>query len=149
MPTSTSRDVRTPSAAYTRMEPSRTLIRDLLGGTERMRAAGETYLPKEPKEPKLQWLRRLERAILYEAYADHVDSVVSRPFSRKVALLGAPPPAPLDTIYEDAGHAGNSLHEVARASFRDAANYGMSGFLVDMPATLTGQEHAGITDRIA
>jgi len=68
--------VDSPCSAYNAMQAHWGLIDDLLGGTLAMRAAGEKWLPKEPKEENKSWQNRLDRSILYGAYADTVDDLV-------------------------------------------------------------------------
>ena len=54
----------TTSAAYDTMAPRWHLIETLLGGTEAMRAAGETYLPRHSEETDKGYEERLSAAVL-------------------------------------------------------------------------------------
>ena len=126
--------VDTPCSEYTSMAQHWGLIDDLLGGTLAMRAAGEAWLPKEPKEESKAWGNRLERSILYEAYADTVDDLVGRPFSKPVTIQGELPEQ-LAELEDNCDGQGSNLTQFARELFASCLNRGLTHILVDYPKT--------------
>ena len=121
-----------PCAAWTAMERRRRHIVDLLGGTLAMRDAGEQWLPREAKESIASYNARLIRSVLYGALSDTIGKLAAKPFSKPIRIVGELPEL-LQPIERNADRAGNSLHNVAQDSFRDAASFGYSGFFVDLP----------------
>lgn len=128
-----STDVGVPSASYMAMEMDWTIVRDLMGGTESMRLAKTAYLPQEEKEEDDQYDRRISRSFLYEALADTVKKLISRPFGHPVTLKGDLPQltAKLET---NADRLGLSLTGFAKQLLADAIPFGLSHILVDAPA---------------
>ena len=60
--------VDTENIAYKEMRTKWDLIRDLMGGTTAMRAAGTKWLPKEPLEDDKDYKVRLDRSFLEDYY---------------------------------------------------------------------------------
>lgn len=125
-------DVSTPNSEYNEMACRWDPIDDLLGGTVSMRKAGEKWLPMEKKETFDEYTRRLNRSILYGAFADTLKKLAAKPFSRQVTVRGKLHPL-IQPIIDNADRAGTSLHDVAKESFIDASARGLSHFLVDPP----------------
>ena len=126
--------VDTPCDAYNDMQTHWGLIDALLGGTLAMRAVGETYLPKEPKEDSLSYRNRLDRSILYTAYEDTVDDLVGRPFSKPVSLQGELPES-LAMLKDNCDGLGSDITQFAREVFTTCLNRGLTHILVDVPKT--------------
>jgi len=126
--------VDSPCSAYNAMQAHWGLIDDLLGGTLAMRAAGEKWLPKEPKEENKSWQNRLDRSILYGAYADTVDDLVGRPFSKPVTIEGELPER-LACLEDNCDGQGTDLTQFARELFYTCLNRGLTHVLVDYPKT--------------
>jgi len=76
--------VDTPSIQYNAMMTAGSwdLCMDILGGILSMRAAGKTWLPKEPEEKESKYKVRLKRSFLNNVYKDTIEKYVARPFSR-------------------------------------------------------------------
>tara|TARA_Y100000310_G_scaffold323143_1_gene383115 strand:- start:822 stop:2195 length:1374 start_codon:yes stop_codon:yes gene_type:complete len=125
-------NVSEPSLAYKEMAQRWSLIHDLLGGTPRMREAGKTRLPMEPREAALAYENRLERSYLYGALSDTIDKVVSKPFSRPVMTSEELPDA-LRSVADDPSLQGLNLTQFSRELFADAVTHGLSHVLVDYP----------------
>lgn len=125
-------EIRRPNPEWTQMEQRWAPITAQLGGTTAMRAAGKTWLPKEPGEDDADYKLRLDRSVLFGALADTIRKLASRPFSRPVRIKGKLPEI-LEPMEKNADRAGQSIHDVARRSFLDAVAYGLSHFLVDPP----------------
>ena len=74
--------VDTTSIEYDSMAHRWSLLHDLLGGTEAMRAAKSEWLPREPRETYTAYENRLRRSFLYNGFADTVEKLVAKPFPR-------------------------------------------------------------------
>jgi len=123
--------VATPSSPYNVMADKWKLVETLRGGTEAMRAAGYTYLPKEPKETKEAWEFRLQRTFLYNLYWRTITSLVGVAFIKPVVLSGVPPE--LEYLEFNFDGAGRSLTEICYALCVDSLHYGLVHGGVDFP----------------
>jgi len=105
-------------------------MRTVLKGTESMREAGETFLPKHPREPKRNYDNRLRRAVLTNYVEDALLNIISRPFSRPVQLSEDAPP---ELLYwaQDIDMEGHSLHEFLRDLMYEGVTDGQAHILVD------------------
>lgn len=125
-----------PSSAYDAMDKRWTLPRDLVGGTLAMREAGRTWLPQEPRESIVAYDARLGRSVLYGAYADTLEKIVSKPFSKPVTVTDGLP-ARLESMEDNIDRNGNDITKFGRDLFLDAVDKGLSHFLVDYPVQST------------
>lgn len=137
-----------PCDQYKAMQEKWSLIHDLLGGTLAMRAAGKKWLPQEPAEQDDAYDIRLNRNVLFNAYADTIDRLVAKPFSKGVTVSDGLPDQ-LKPLIENTDRAGRSLFTFATDIFRAALNYGMTHILVDFPrmpegATLADERAIGM-----
>lgn len=135
-------NVSTPLQDYLVMSTDWEMIHDLLGGTATMRAAGERWLPKEPKEQVPQYEVRLNRSFLFPALSDTIRQLTGKPFSREISLSGDLHPT-LDLIEQDVDGNGTSLTQFGTRVFRAGLKYGVTHILVDLPkepATHYGEE---------
>ena len=128
--------VGTKSVAYGRMSSTWSLINDLLGGTQTMRDAANTWLPKHPRESQKKYESRLNKSILYEAYKSSVEFVAAKPFERVVQVKGELSER-LKLIESDADYCGNSLTSVAYRALTQGVGYGLTFLLVDYPSVPT------------
>lgn len=110
------------------------LCHDLLGGTLQMRAAGQKWLPKEPKEEWQKYLIRLSRAVLYNGYKNAIKRIVGKPFSREIVVKGELPDQ-LKPMLRDVDLQGSTLTQFARKLMKDAAVHGKTHFIVEYPET--------------
>ena len=103
------------------------VIRALLGGTDAMRAAGKTYLPKWPLEDDDGYKARLNASTLFPALSETIAQMVGRVFYRDMTRLDIP-----DAIdVQDIDAVGNKLDIFCADWFRDALAYGVSYCVVD------------------
>ncbi len=127
-------DVNTPVAAYHEMATRWALPKTLLGGTLAMQAAGETYLPKMPKETQPSYNVRLKGSVLFNGYGRTVRVLSGKPFVKPVVLEQGS-----DSVFEemaaDVDLAGTDLTGFSRDCLKDLLNYGKTHILVDYPAT--------------
>lgn len=119
------------------------VVRDVSGGTKAMRAAGETYLPKEPRETPTEYRCRLERAVLFNGYLKTVQAFVGAVFKEEI-VLGKDVPALIREQIEDIDLAGNHLNVFAKRHFADQFE-GYAFILVDMEPAI--QPAPGVTRR--
>lgn len=108
------------------------MIDALLGGTAAMRAAGELYLPKEPRESPAKYKIRLGRSFLYEMLADTMRRLRGKPFSKPVAL-SKPLTARLEGFEKNVDGRGATLTQFAASNFDAGQNRGLFHILVDYP----------------
>lgn len=107
--------------------------RALMGGTAKMREAGETYLPKFGAESVDAYKARLSASWLFNGYRKTVRDMTGRVFGKPVELTDSPP-ADLVTWCENVDLAGRDLSTFARAVFEDAlSGPGISWVMVDAP----------------
>lgn len=128
-------DPSTTSGAYERMAPRIDLVNALMGGTEAMRAAGETYLPREQAESDANYRSRLGRAVLLNYFQRTVESLVGKPFSKPIQLESDVPPE-LVKLSENIDRLGNHTNVFARRWFRDGLVKGLSHVMVEFPNTV-------------
>jgi len=126
--------VESPTQEWLDMAIRWELIDDLLEGTWRMRELGEKWLPREPLEEVRQYVIRLSRAVLFEAYSDTVSNLASKPFAREVTVTGELPDA-VESLKYNIDMCGTSITDFSRAVYEDAMNHGLSHVLVDFPRT--------------
>jgi hypothetical protein len=126
-------DPSVPSLAYVAALPEWSLIRDILGGARRIRAAGELYLPRFTEESDTEYTARNKYAPFVNHFKDSVNSITSKPFSKEVALQGDDISPQIREIAEDVDGHGVSLHKFARDIFKEGVAFGVVGLLVDYP----------------
>jgi hypothetical protein len=126
------------SAAYDDMHAKWGKIDDLLGGTQAMRDAGETWLPKMELEGQTQYERRLADSFLFNAYADTARKVTAKPFTKPIVVENNDKlPEQLQLIMDDADRAGSNLTQLAKDLFWIGFHRGFFHILVDYPQTAT------------
>jgi hypothetical protein len=124
--------VATPSDAAAAMHDGVRLVRTLMGGTDAMRAAGKTYLPKNEAEAEDAYKVRKDRSVLFNAFAKTVEDMTGKVFSKPIVLKDNVP-AELVAYAEDIDLEGTHLNLFACSSFKDAMQAGIGFFLTDAP----------------
>jgi len=109
-------------------------IRALLGGTDAMRAAGQTLLPKWPNEEQKSYDARLAVATLFPAYSRTVEVLAGKPFSKPLTY-GDDVPTRIQEWCEDIDLQGRNLHNFGASLCEEALGPGLCGILVDFPTT--------------
>lgn len=127
--------VQDTSAAVDLMRPDWALAAALLGGTRTMRAAGQTYLPKWPKEEAEAYTTRLGVSVLFPAYQRTVQTLAGKPFSKPITV-GEDVPARFAPWLADIDLQGRNLDTFAADVMNTALGYGLAGILVDYPPAL-------------
>lgn len=118
------------SKAFQQTADAIKVVRDVSGGTATMRAAGVTYLPKEPRETPLAYQDRLNRTVLFDGYSKTVKSFVGM-VSQNDIVLGDDVPPLIREHLEDVDLAGSHIDVFAKSHFEDQFE-GCSLILVDM-----------------
>lgn len=124
------RGLEIPGIAWQEAARDWLIVRDLLGGTRAMRAAGERYLPRFPRERPQDYLDRLNQSFLIDMLEDTIDDLVARPFSRSVTFQGDVPDW-VEEMNRNVDGIGTPIHQFAESLLRDALKWGMSHVAVD------------------
>jgi len=132
MATRTQTGVADRSAAVERMAVDWALSEALLGGTRTMRAAGETYLPRWPKEESAAYTTRLSTAVLFPAYQRTIQTLSGKPFSKPI-VIGEDVPLRIVEWLKDIDMQGRDINAFAADVMEAALGYGLSGILVEFP----------------
>lgn len=130
--------VDTPSQAYLDMHEDLRLVDTLMGGTDAMRAAGQLYLPREPRESAEAYRNRLSRSTLYNAFADTVQKLVGKPFS-KPTVIGADTLEPIKEWCGNIDLCGSNITTFCREVFELGLTDGLTHLLVDFPRNEPGK----------
>lgn len=118
----------TPHPAYTGLEIKRDVYRAVYGGTDTIRAASTTYLPKYPGEGD-DYKDRLAASTIDGLVAGGVDQLCGSVFEGEIDTTGVK----LDKkLLENIDNKGNHFNIFARDAF-EASFEGCSLILVDMP----------------
>lgn len=123
----------TTSLAYDLMQPRWQVIETLLGGTEAMRLAGETYLPKHQEETDQGYTDRLQASVLTNYVEQTLDTLAGKPFTEPVEVGDDVPAAIKSQVLEDVDLQGNNLDVFCRAWFRQGMAKAFCHVLIDMP----------------
>lgn len=130
----TPKEVNSPAyknAATVRQEAALNIVRDLAGGTARMRERGQTYLPMEAGESMQAYQVRLARSLLFNTFVKVREGLIGMALKRNPDLE---PDVPLQIQqhWEDIDLAGNHGDVFIKELFRDVIGEGHAHVLVDM-----------------
>lgn len=78
--------IQTPTSVFQLQHEAARPCLDLMGGTEAMRRAGDSYIMRKEKEPDGSYFCRIERTVLRNAFAQTLGYYRGQVFSRQVAL---------------------------------------------------------------
>lgn len=132
-------DPSAQSAERKAMQNAWSLISDVLAGIARIRSCAQTYLPKYEDEGEKEYQRRLRTAPWRPEFADALQGLASKPFSKDVALKDGASDRMKD-LAEDIDGRGNSLTAFSAETFRKGIAKGLHLVLVDYPAMHQGDE---------
>lgn len=137
------------STAWAAMRDRNELVEALLGGTERLRQEGETYLPRYAEEEADDYQNRLERSVLTNFFRKSLRTLGAKPFIRPMSIKKDTLASGLEPLLEDCDLEGNSLHVFSHRAFKLGLGKGLSHILVDFPrvaspdGTALGQQSSG------
>jgi hypothetical protein len=123
--------------AQQRQQKALNVVRDVDGGTLRMREKSTTYLPKMEREEEKDYYDRLQRAVLYNALKRTVGGLTGMVMRHDPALKEDVPSAIVEHS-ENIDQAGRHLAVFARDHYRDATLDGHACIFVDMAAVEPG-----------
>ena len=123
-------DKRSPASEA--QQPAVGLCRDTYGGNQKIRKAGETYLPKHPGEKPMEYSNRLERSVFFNFTKETVKGL-SGLIYRKDPVLSDDVPAPIKGHWENIDLAGMHGDVFAKELTDDALQAGHAAILVDFP----------------
>jgi hypothetical protein len=103
----------------------------LMGGTRKMRKAGEKLMPRFPNEDVKAHKARIDTATLFPAYRRTVRVMAGKPFSKPITLSENVPPQLRDWC-DDIDLEGVNLHAFASEMFEESF-FGLAAILVDVP----------------
>ena len=105
--------------------------RDLMGGTDAMRAAGETHLPKFKMEDPLDYQARVNASWLFNGFRKTVKDMTGRVFDKPVEIKDGP--EKLKEWSENIDMQGQDLSAFGVNVFKDGFAAGVSYIMVDAP----------------
>jgi hypothetical protein len=108
------------------------IVDALLGGTRKMREAGESLLPRWPNEEPAAYRARLNTATLFPAFRRTLGVMGGKPFAKQVTL-GEDVPEQIREWADDIDLQGRNLHAFCADLLSEAIAYGVAGVLVDSP----------------
>lgn len=115
------------------MHTNGAIITALLGGTDTMRQAGTTYLPKHPRESQDDYNTRKSVAVLFPALSETLAQMVGRVFFKPIDTTNVA--GSLKNHLPNIDLRNNSIDIFASKWFADALAYGASYVIVDFPTT--------------
>ena len=124
-------DVSTPTQQYRVMAEKWPKIRALMGGTEAMRNAGESYLPKHYAETKERYKERLSCSVLKNYFMNTVEHMAGKVFAKPVDV--DQPSPEIEEFIKDIDRSGTSLTAFSADVFQNAVAVGLHYILVDYP----------------
>ena len=136
-------ELQQPIQAYNAYMLERKLPETLMGGTKAMRAAGETYLPREEAETIKGYQNRINRSFLLNVYKRTVKRLAGEVFSKPVIFNEKIDPT-LKEYLNDIDLESNNINVFGFKHFADSIAYGVSHILVDYPEVELEEEN-GIT----
>lgn len=121
----------TRSSDYNAMASYWAKVSTILKGVDAMRAAGETYLPKFPKEAKKNYDYRRKNAQFTNIFRDIVENLAAKPFSKACILKQETAGEELKSLADDIDGAGNNLHVFAGEVMFNGVAKGIDYIFVD------------------
>lgn len=108
----------------------------LLGGTAKMREAGERYLPRFPAESAENYDARLRQSTLYNVFKRTLGVLAAKPFQAPPTLESASPE--FEAWLDDVDLQGNNLVNFAKAKLREGLAKGLAHIFIDFPREQPG-----------
>ena len=135
----------TLSSAAKRQQGALSIVRDLWGGTDAVRARTTTYLPKAPGEDTRVYANRLARSVFHNFFRRNVEGLTGLVF-RKDPVLSDDVPQQIRDHWENIDMAGTHGDVFARQQLQDALAAGHNAILVEFPKT-DGKQTAADEDK--
>lgn len=122
-----------PTTQFSQGRAQYSIVNDIWGGTEAMRAARETYLPRFPAETVPNYNTRLKGGVLINIYKRTVQTNVGRVFSKPVVLEEDDNDKDLIEFSKNVDGSGQTLTEFSKNAFTADVNHGATYILIDFP----------------
>src|SRR3990172_10112915 len=143
------KDVSTTTTDVDGMQGDLTLCASLMGGTDTMRKASVTYLPKWSAEEDAAYTLRLSTAVLFPAFKRTVKTLAAKPLSKPIAVSEGVPERIKEWL-KDVDMQGRDLHAFVSTVMEEALGAGICGVLVDYSKADTVQRtETGATTQAA
>ena len=123
----------TRSAASARMLKDVTVMRDVAGGTDRMRERRTVYLAQHPAETAGDYRVRLDNAVLSPNAVASTVSALAGMVHRSNIVVDEDVPEQVVDLLDNIDNKGTHLDVFMREAFADALEAGHVGILVDAP----------------
>lgn len=125
------------SLAYDRMKPRWDLINAVLGGTETLRKAEQTFLPMHEAETAEGYKRRLEGTVFINRTEQVLNTLSSKPFADGLTVNEDVPTQITEQVLDNVDLLGNNLEVFAKQWFKSGLAKGFCHVLVDYPRVET------------
>jgi len=135
-----SETVGLPSDDYTDYMARLHLIKALLGGTQAMREAGETYLPKEENESDDKYSGRKERTTLLNAFKRTGGTLTGQVFCDPIQYNEDDVPEEMKPWLKNIDNNGKDINRFFMKGFKTGINEGVSHFYIDFPMLVTSED---------
>ena len=123
--------------AYNAMAPTWAKMRDVIGGEEAVKAAGDAYLPKLGGQEAKDYEAYKMRALFFEATGRTVDAMTGLVF-RKEPQVDVPDA--MRPYLEDMDMAGQPFSGLAEVAVEEVLGVARIGMLVDYPVVEDGEQ---------
>lgn len=121
------------NSCFTDLSDTWDMIDSLYGGTQTMRDAGQTYLPKATNETDTDYTARLKSSVLFNFYKQAVDSTTDLVFNNGIDIANST--TTLDEFFSNVDAKGDDLESFMREAAKSAVHYGISYLVADFTAT--------------
>lgn len=143
------KDVSTRTECVESLQSNLRLTEALMGGTEAMRKAGQTYLPMWPAEEKQAYALRLSTAYLFPVFKRTVKTLAAKPLSKPI-VLDEKISTRVSEWLDDVDLQGRNLHAFTGVLLEESLSAGLCGVLVDFStAAEVARTQAGVTTQAA
>ncbi len=126
-------DITTCHKDYSKFLPLWTRCKTVLEGSDAVKAAGETLLPKLPGQSRESYEHYKERAVFFGASGKTRELYTSMVFSKAPTIKGIEEQSP---ILEDADLNGKPIDELLEDVLAEVIGFGRCGMLVDYSGTV-------------
>ncbi len=130
----------TPSSDYAAMLPYWNMSEAILGGADKMRAAGSVYLPQFPNETETDYEYRRVNAKFTNVFSDIVSTLSAKPFGEEISLVEGSASDAILALAEDIDGRGNNLHVFASNVFFGGVANAVDWILVDYTRARTRED---------
>ena len=126
--------VEKPCSAYNTMAAKWKKTDSLMGGTDAMRSASDSFLPRFEAESDKNYNARLNMTQLFAAYKKTVKSLAGKPFTKQVGFKEEEKlPEQQQNLDSNIDNNKTSIEEFGNALLEKAIDKGLTHILIDFP----------------